>query len=215
MVYKNGYSSDDFLIKGKKSSFSHRIDAGYFHDLDFDSHFERIKGGGTMGTTRFRYMAEARQGLLYYKNAEEVKSFSRDLVTQLSSAIYGTGDTQVVGRVGPHTRMQYKRWMQEIGYYFNAFHDESPFLRYDRYRYGKQYLYLREYLRICKWLTVSWFANINTTNDAYNGRRLQENTFYFSVGPDDFKLHLGYDFARETLRAAFEVMMDAKGTNVE
>lgn len=215
LVYKDSYSSDNFLIPGKTSAFNHRIDAGYFHDLDFDSHFERVKKGGTMGTTRFRYMAEVRQTLFDYKNPEKLKAFSIDLASQLSAAVYGTGDTQVIGKLGPRMRLQYKRWMQDIGYYFNAYEDESPFLRYDRYRYGTQYLYLREYFRICKWLTVSWFANINTTNDAYNGRRLQENSFYLSVGPDDFKLHLGYDFERQILRAAFEVMMDAKGTNVE
>ena len=88
-------------------------------------------------------------------------------------------------------------------------------MRFDSFRYGSQYFYLREYFRICKWLTLSWFTNINTTNDAINGRKIQENTFYLSVGPEDFKLHLGYDFERQILRAAFEVMMDAKGASVK
>ena len=215
IVYKKDYSSNGFLIPGQKSGFSHRIEAGYFHDLDFDSHYERIPGSGHMGTTRFRYMAEARQSLFDYKNPDKLTAFSLNVVSQVSAALYGTGDTQVVGKIGPRLSMQYKRWMQDVGYSFNAYEDNTPMARYDAFRYGSQYLYLREYLRICKWLTVSWFANINTTNDSINRKRMQENTFYLSVGPEDVKLHLGYDFARETFRAAIEVMMNAKGANVE
>lgn len=215
VVYKNSYSSKGFLIPNQTSAFTHRIEAGYFHDLDFDAHFEKIRRGGTMGTTRFRYMAEVNQSLFDYQNPEKLTAFSFKVISQLSAALYGTGDTQVIGKIGPRASMQYKRWMQDIGYYFNAYEDNTPMARYDSFRYGSQYLYLREYFRLCKWLTISWFTNINTTNDARNHRRLQENTFYFSFGPDDFKLHLGYDFARETFRAAVEVMMDAKGTNVE
>ncbi len=215
LVYKKDYASEGFLIPKQMSSFAHRIEGGYYHDLDFDSHYEKIPSSGHMGTTRFRYMAEARQSLFNYSNPEKLTAFSLNVLSQLSAALYGTGDTQVIGKIGPYVHMQYKRWMQDLGYSFNAYEDNTPMARYDAFRYGSQYLYLREYLRICKWLTVSWFANINTTNDSINGKRLQENTFYISVGPEDVKLHLGYDFARETLRAAIEVMMNAKGANVE
>ena len=44
---------------------------------------------------------------------------------------------------------------------------------------------------------------------------MPENAFYISVGPDDFKFHIGYDFERQNLKTVVEVMMDAKGTNVE
>ena len=214
-VYNKSYSSNGFLLPGRTSTFAHRLEAGYFQDLDFDSKFEKIKDSGHIGTSRFRYMAEIRQSLFDYKNPEKMKAFSLNLVSHLSAALYGTGDTQVVAQIGPHMSFQYKRWKQDVGYYFNAYSDQTPMARFDAYRYGRQYLYLREYFRICKWLTVSWFTNYNITNDSINDRRFQENTFYFSFGPDDFKFHLGYDFARETLRANFEVMMDAKGTNVE
>ena len=215
LVYRNSYSSKGFLIPKQESTFAHRMEAGYFHDLDFDSHFERFKRGGTMGTTRFRYMAMINQKLLNYENPEKLKAFSLSVFSQLSTALYGTGDTQVIAKFGPRMSMQYRRWMQDIGYSFNAYEDNTPMERYDAFRYGTQYIYLREYFRICKWLTLSWFTNINTTNDTRNGRRIQENTFYISVGPDDFKLHLGYDFERQIMRAAFEVMMDAKGASVE
>lgn len=215
LVYDKNYSSRDFLIKNHLSSFRHRIEGGYFANLDFDGNFEKIRGASDLGTTRFRYMAEARQNLYEYKNEETLKAFRFDVVSQLSAGLYGTGDTQVIGRLGPSIHTQYKRWMQDIRYYFSVYDDNTPMPLFDAYRYGQQSLYLREYFRICRWLTVSWFGMMNLTNDAPNGKTFQENGFYFSFGPDDLKFNLGYDFIRETLRCTVEVMMDAKGTKVE
>ena len=214
LVYEKGYNSMGFLIKDHRSSFRHRLEGGYFHDLDFDGNFEKIRGSH-IGTSRFRYMAEVRQNFYERINKEELKAFKIDLVSQLSSGVYGTGDTQVVGRIGPMVHTQYKRWMQDVGFYFSVFDDNTPLRRFDIYRYGQQSLYLREYFRLCRWLTVSWFGMMNLSNDAPNGKTFQENGFYISVGPDDLKFNLGYDFERETLRCTVEVMMDAKGTKVE
>ena len=215
LVYNKDYASNNFLIPNKLSAFKHRFDVGYFHDSDFDSGYEDIYSSGKMGTTRFRYMAHAEQNLFEYKNPEKLKAFSLGIMSQLSAAVYGTGDTQIIGKLGPHASMQYKRWMQDIAYLFVEYDDHSPMPRYDAYRYGSQYLALREYFRICKWLTVSWYGAINTTNDTVNGKRLGENIFYFSFGPDDFKVHIGYDFVRQTLRTYVDIMMDAKGANIE
>lgn len=214
LVYEKGYTSPNFILKGHRSEFKHRIEGGYFQDLDFDSGFEKIGTSG-IGTTRFRYMAQVAQNFYSYINKEEQKALSLDFISQLSSAIYGTGDTQVVGRVGPMLHTQYKRWMQDLGYYFAVMDDNTPMRAFDQYRYGQQSLYIREYYRICRWLTLSWFGMITLSNDSPNGRTFQENSIYFSFGPDDLKLNLGYDFERDTLRCTVEVMMDAKGTNVE
>ena len=43
----------------------------------------------------------------------------------------------------------------------------------------------------------------------------QENAFYVSVGPDDVKFNLGYDFIRENTFFTVEMMMDAKGSKVD
>ena len=149
------------------------------------------------------------------RREEELKAFKLDFATQLASSLYGTGHTQVIGRVGPVIHMQYKRWMQDIGYFYSVYDDNSPMTNFDAYRYGKQALYLREYIRVCRWLTLSWFGAINLSNDSINGKTFQENGFYISVGPDDVKFNLGYDFVRENLRCSVELMMDAQGTRVE
>lgn len=214
LIYDKGYSSDNFLIKDHTSTIQHRLEAGYFQDLDFDGHFERIQGHNT-GTTRFKYMVQGTQNFLKYKDEDKQKAFSLDAVAQLAAGLYGTGDTQIVGRVGPRMHTQYKRWMQDIGYFFSTIDDNTPMRAFDAYRYGSQNVYLRESLRICRWFTLSWFGSINVSNDAANGRKYQENSVYCSFGPDEYKLHLGYDFERETFYCNFEIMMDAKGTEIE
>ena len=214
LVYDKGYGSNGFLLKDRHSSFRHRVEGGYFQDLDFDGHFEHLSGNN-IGTTRFRYMAEARQSFFERVNKEELKAVTFGLVSQLSASVYGTGDTQVVGRLGPTLHTQYKRWMQDLGFYFSAYDDNTPMPVFDAYRYGKQNLFIREYFRVNKYLTVSWFGSINLTNDSPNGRDFQENAFYFSIGPDDMKLNLGYDFIRENLYCSVEMMMDAKGAKID
>ncbi len=214
MVYEKAYPSTGFLLKNQTSSFRHRFEGGYFHDLDFDSNYEKIPTSN-MGTSRFKYMAQVTQNFYEYQNKEELKAFRATLIGQFGSALYGTGDTQVIGRVGPMIHTQYKRWMQDIGFFFSVFDDNTPLRMFDTYRYGREAIMLREYYRICRWLTVSWFGMITVSGDAPNGKTFQENGFYFSFGPDDVKINLGYDFIRSALRCTLDVMMDAKGTKVE
>ena len=110
---------------------------------------------------------------------------------------------------------QYRRWMQDIGYFQSVYDDNSPLPVFDAYRYGKSNVYLREYFRICRYLTVSWFGSINLSGDSPNGKSFQENSFYVSFGPDDVIFNLGYDFIRENTFFTIEVMMDAKGTKID
>lgn len=214
LVYKEGYSSNNFLYKGHLSSFMHRVEAGYYNDLDHDNKFEDILGHDA-GTSRFRYMAQVMQNFYNYEDKEKQKALNLNIVGQLSTSVYGTGDTQVIARVAPFVHSQYKRWMQDAGFFLAAFEDNTPLRVFDSYRYGKQSVFLREYFRINRLLTIAWFTNINLSNDAPNGKDLQENSFYLSIGPDDVKFNIGYDFVRETLYAGLILNMDAKGTKIE
>ena len=214
LVYEKGYSSKDFLIKGKTSSFAHRLDLGYYHDIDEDVNFRSLNGS-QIGTLRTRYMAQADQNFLNYKNEEKQTAFSFDISTQLAASLYGTGDTQFIGRIGPRIHTQYKRWMQDIGYFHSVYHDESPIPVFDAYRYGKSNVYLRETFRFSRYFALSWFGSINLSGDSPNDRAFQENSFYLTVGPEDIKFHIGYDFIRENTYFMFEVLMNAKGTKVD
>ena len=214
LVYSKKYASNNFLYKGHASSFTHRLEGGYFNDLDHDRNFEKLSGND-FGTSRFRYMAEARQNIFKYRDKEKLKALSFDLVGQVSTSVYGSGETQAIARFAPNMRMQYKRWMQDIGYFASAYDDNSPMPVFDAYRYGKQNLYLREYFRLNRYLTLFWAGSINLSGDSPNGKDFQENSFFISIGPDDMKFNIGYDFVRENLYCTVELMMDASGTKVE
>ena len=214
LVYDKAYTSDDFLLKGHASRYAHRFDIGYFHDMNHDKYFEKLTTSD-IGTMRFKYMAEASQNFLQYKNEEKQTAFAFDVAAQLSAAVYGTGDTQTIGRLGPRIHTQYKRWMQDIGYFQSVYSDHTPIPVYDAFRYGKSEVYLREYFRINKYLTICWLSHFNLSNDSPTRKTFQENSFYISVGPDDVKFHIGYDFVRENLYASVEMLMNAKGTKID
>lgn len=214
LVYQKSYSSNNFLIRNHQSSYGHRLDFGYYHDIDEDTNFRKLSGN-QIGTLRVRYMGQAEQNLLRYRNEDNQTEFSFDISSQVSAALYGTGDTQIIGRLGPRLHTQYKRWMQDIGYFQSVYEDNSPLPVFDAYRYGKSNVYLREYLRLNKYFTIAWFGSINLSGDSPNGKPFQENSFYLSFGPEDVKFNLGYDFIRENTFFNVAIMMDAKGTKLD
>ena len=200
--------------KDKDLVFRHRLSFGFMKDDDRNSNGEKYSSSSNMSTTRTRYMGELSQSLYKYK--DEKKRFLVDAGVQLqgSAAVYGTGDTQFVARIGPRLRIQYKNWMQDVGYLLTGYSDHSPLPRFDAYRYGRSSVYLTEAFRINKYLSVGWAGNINLSHDAPNGRMFQENAFIVSVGPDDLRLVFGYDFIREVTYLGFNMAFDPKGTKI-
>ncbi len=213
VYYDRGYTTRDFLAKNMNLGFRHRFGVGLMEDNDRNFYGERLRSGG-ISTTRFRYMAELNQHIWGYTDEERRIAANFGIVMQGSAAVYGTGDTQFIGRVGPRLHLQYKNWMQDVGYFLSGYSDHTPLPRYDTYRYGHQSVYLSEAFRLCKYLSVGWAGNINLSDDAPNGKMFQENAFLFSIGPDDLKITLGYDFVRQTTYFGFNVAFDTKGTTV-
>jgi len=214
LVYMDGTRIPDFLGKNKNLIFKNRLSAGYMHDSDVNRFDEKI-ASPMMGTTRFKYMAQIYQSLYNYHNAEKRIHADVGIAMQGSAAIYGTGDTQFVGRIGPALHTQYKYWMQDLGYFQSTYDDNSPLPRFDRYRYGKSNVYLREALRVNKYLTVAYATSLNLSDDAPNNKQFQENAFIIAVGPDDFKISFGYDFMREQTYFTLSMALDTKGSSVE
>ena len=213
LVYRNRYSQNGFLLSGRNSSYEHRMDFGYYQDNDRDKYFRSLKGSH-IGTTRTRYMARATQELWNYSNPETQMALSFNVSGMLSAALYGTGDTQFIGRIGPYMHTQVKRWMQDVGFYQSVYDDHSPLRVYDAYRYGRSSVYLREYFRINKYLTLAWFGSVDISKHSPTDKLFQENAFYVSIGPDDIKFNIGYDITRENTFFTMEMMLDAKGTRV-
>ena len=214
LVYDKGTTIKDFVAEGKDLTFRNRISGAYAHDGEWNMSSENIQSSG-VGTMRFRYMAEAEQSLYKYEDTEKRKLLELSLVTQGSAAVYGTGDTQFIGRIGPRIHSQYKYWMQDIAYFVSGYSDHTPMPVYDMYRYGHSNIRIREAIRLNKYITVGWSGSITLTNDSPNGNLFQENTFMVSLGPDDLKVNLGYDFMRKTTYFTVAVMFDTKGTTVE
>ena len=194
--------------------FRHRFGIGYMQNNDVNRYGEDI-ARNDVGTIRTRYMAEASQSLFTYKDKENMKYLDLGLVLQGSAALYGTGDTQFVGRLGPRLHTQYKYWMQDIGFFASAYQDGTPMQMYDMYRYGHANVYIREALRVHKYLTVAWSGSLTMTGDSPNGEMFQENSFIVALGPDDFKINIGYDWVRRQTYFALVVAMDTKGSSVE
>ena len=214
LVYRDKAHIDNTLRKGLGLDFEHRASFGYMQDNDLNRYGENIPLGN-IGTTRTRYMAQATQSFYDFTDKKNLIRANVALVMQGSAALYGTGDTQIIGRIGPRLMTQYKNWMQDITYYLSAYEDNTPMPVYDAYRYGHSNMYIREALRLNKWLTVAWSGSMNMSDDSYNGKLFQENSFILAFGPDDIKVSIGYDFVREQTYFGIYVLMDTKGSSLE
>lgn len=214
LIYNKSYPFKDFLFKNFDMRYTHQASFGLFGDADRDKYYTELKGNENE-TFRARYMMEVNQKVWNYKNEDSLLAANISIVGQASSAYYGTGDTQFVARVGPRLHTQYKRWMQDLGYFQSGYHDHTPLPVFDAYRYGHSNLYLREYFRVSRLLTLSWLGSVTLTDDSYNGKLFQECAFFASLGPDDMKLNIGYDFVRSRAYVNVAVGLDAKGTVVD
>ena len=214
LIYERSYNHKDFLYKNLDMRFTHNASFGLFKDPDKDKYYKKIHGGNHT-TIRARYMAEVEQKLISFENKEKLANAYLSIVGQGSASLYGTGDTQFIGRIGPRLHTQYKRWMQDIGYFQSAYDDHTPLPVFDMYRYGRSNAYVREYLRVCKYLTLSWLGSFSFSDDKLNNSIMQECSFFVSIGPDDLKLHVGYDVVRENAYVNFSVGLDTKGSAIK
>jgi len=211
--FDKSHTIPNFLTEKRPLTFRHRAGFGLMEDNDRNFNGEKISSNGTT-TTRLRYMAEISQKIYSYQNPEEKFYFNFDVVMQGSAALYGTGDTQFIARIGPRAHLQYKNWMQDIGYFQSGYDDHTPVPRYDMYRYGRSAVYLSEILRINKYISVGWTGMVNLSDDSPNDKLFQENRFAVAIGPDDLKIRIGYDFIRQTTYFGFDLAFDTKGTTV-
>ncbi len=230
VYYDDRVVNENFLGKNLDLMFSQRIAAGYMQDGDVgDGNVEALNSEGGIGTLRLKYMTELAQTVYSFNcdrfmqdassrkinNKDDILSTKLEMVFQGAAAVYGTGDTQMIARFGPRLHTQYKYWMQDVGYFLSGYSDKTPMPLFDKYMYGRSNVYLRESVRLTKYLALSWMGSINLTNDAWNGSLMQENSFFVSLGPDDIKLHIGYDTVRQQSFITMALDLDAKGSTIE
>lgn len=230
VYYDDRLLNENFLGKNLDMMFSQRFAAGYMQDGDVgDGNINALNSQGGIGTARFKYMAEVAQTIYNFNcdrfiqdassatvtNKDDILSAKLEMVFQGAASLYGTGDTQMIARFGPRLHTQYKYWMQDIGYFLSGYSDNTPMPMFDKYMYGRSNVYIRESLRLTKYLTLSWLGSLNLTNDAWNGNLMQENSFFVSLGPDDIKLNIGYDTVRQQSFITMALALDAKGSTIE
>lgn len=214
MVYQDAYTKSDFLGENRPLTYTQRIAGAYVQD--------GVPGGTAklgedgVGTLRVKYMNEIAQTFYKYKdlNTSPINGIF-DLVAQGAVTAYGTGDTQMIARIGPRIHSQYKNWMQDVGYFLSAYDDKTPLVHFDRYMYGRSNVYMRETYRLCKYLTLSWMGSLNMSGDAPDGNMIQENTFFFGIGPDDVRINIGYDTVRQQSFVTMALHLDTKGSSIE
>lgn len=214
LIYEQGYNHKDFFGKNMDMKYTHQASFGLFQDAKDDGYYKKLHGNDTT-TVRARYMAEVAQKIISYKNEDELLAADISIVGQGSGALYGNGNTQFIGRIGPRLHTQYKRWMQDVGYFQTAYDDDTPLPVFDAYRYGRSNIYVREYIRLHRLLTLSWLGSLTLSDDRWNNSPFQECSFFVSVGPDDLKLNFGYDVIRENAYVNFSVGLDPKGTVID
>lgn len=215
LVYKDSFVNKDFLAKDRDMLFSHRISGAYVQDGVAGLNGAKLGEDG-VGTLRLKYMAEVAQTLYKFNDPYTSPLNARfDILSQASVGAYGTGDTQMIGRIGPRIHSQYKYWMQDVGYFLSAYNDNTPLKNFDPYMYGRSNVYMRESFRLCKYLTLSWLGSLNLSGDSPDGNMIQENSFYFGIGPDDIRLNIGYDTVRQQTFITMAMHLDAKDSSIE
>lgn len=211
LAYKDAYRVKNTFRDGLDLSYQHRAQFGYYHNSMYNMYAESFKDGN-IGTFRGRYMAQVEQELYKYNDKENFRNFSLSALMQGSAALYGTGDTQFIGRLGLRAHSQYKYWMQDISYFLTAWDDNTPMSRFDAYRYGTSSLQIREALKVCKFLSVAWTGVVSLSDDASNGKLFQENAFLVILGPEDVKFTFGYDFLRKRTYITLGFSLNTTGT---
>ena len=211
--YRDKYLIPSTLKKGLDLRYEHRGTFGYYHNSMYNMNNETFKSGN-IGTLRLRYMAQVEQDLYKFVGNQPYKNFRLSALMQGSAALYGTGDTQMIGRIGLRAHSQWKYWVQDVSYFLSAWDDHTPMKRFDAYRYGTSSVYVREALRLCKFATIAWVGLATLSNDAPNNKLFQENAFLLVLGPEDLKLTLGYDVIRKSTYFTIGFSLNTTGSKV-
>lgn len=214
LAYNDSYKVPSTFKKGLDLTYTHQGTFGYYHNSMYAMNGDKFNEGN-IGTLRGRYMAEIDQELYKYIDKKNYRMFRLHTCLQGSAAIYGTGDTQFVGRYGIGAHSQWKYWKQDIMYFLSAYEDGTPMKRFDAYRYGTSSVRITEAIRLSRYLSLAWAGMITLSDDAPNDRFMQENAFMFVIGPDDIKFTFAYDYVRKRTYFTIGMSVNTTGTTVK
>ena len=212
LVYKDRYYIEDLGAR-----YEHSLSLGAFADTEHSSF--RKNGEG-----RVRWMGQLDKDFYTYRNRANNFAASLGLGLQGMVSQYTTGDTFALGRVYPYVSTTFGRWAQSISYFHSGVGGSTPFI-FDDYYYGKSSLQIIEGLKINKYLSVGYVAtmSLSVRESYYNGAGrnkdvddfLQENQFLISIGPDEAKITLGYDFIRQSTNLYYSMLLGSKDMDIK
>ena len=188
------------LASAMNFSFYQRSSAGYAQDY-FNN----------WGTSRFQLQGT----LVNDRPLFAIKDYLQlGAISQYDISVYGNGSTFGLLRGGPTLGSKLGPLSMHATYFQAAAYGQSPFL-FDRFVQGKSNLWLNSDLKLCKYVSVGYLASLNLLKDNWNHKLATENQLYTLVGPEDFKLRIGYDTIRKASIVGVDMLLGQGKTTVD
>ena len=187
--------------------FAQMYSVGVFVDRKPNQDFKDAEG-------RFSWMTNTSKPVYTFLNEEGNIGLRVSLVAQTVARVYTTGDTLGLFRFGPSLRTKVGPWNQTVSFLQTGKAGETPFW-FDRYRYGRSNLILRESIQITKYLSLGYLCSIALNKDYPTDKTFQENRIFVSVGPEYAKLAVGFDAKRKNTMFMLTMLVGTKDSDIE
>lgn len=200
-------------LKELNTSLRIRTSAGYSQDnLKTLASFseDSFPNQDEFGTMKFQLQATASNIKPIYKVGNY---FQVGAIGQFATSVYGNGDRMGLFRVGPSIRSQVGPFRTSMWFLQGRSYGETPFY-YDRYIQGKSNVGITSNLKLCKYLSIGQYSNIDVTKENYLKRYFTQNQVYMNIGPQDLKFKLGYDSVNKRSLFGIDVLLGSDQTAV-
>ncbi len=113
---------------------------------------------------------------------------------------YSTGDTMLMGQVGPILNLNLDRFRLQTSVMKTAVRGQSPFV-FDQFIQGSKSAQLGGDVKVCRWLAIGGNLGYNLDNKLYYQKGITA-----AIGPEDFKFLVSHDTIRGINRFGFDFM---------
>jgi len=158
----------------------------------------------SMGTTKFQLQGELLNPVPIYSYKNDL--FQLRTLSQANIAVYGTGNTIGIIRIGPWMNSKIGNLTLYGAYLQSAIYGDTPFL-YDQFLPGKSNVVEGIDYKVNKNLNIGHYGSYNLRKDNWNNKMFAENIVYVRIGPEDIKFRIGYDLARNFSRIDTEFFL--------
>jgi hypothetical protein len=135
-----------------------------------------------------------------WRHGNELYNLSLSTRGQAAIRFYGTGDLNTIARFGPALQARIDNLAFEVDYLFAAIAGESPFL-FDQFVDGSQAVIIDGDYKVNKWFSIGTVLTYNINRDKF-----VRNEVRAEIGPQDFKVRLGYDMVRNQFDLGVNVL---------